>query len=360
MCHTYFFKKYFLQDSNIEICYADTDISLDNYENPLVKSDKTKRKRQNNHKNRIGNFQVSEFEKDANKSKKWIYQMRSEIQREGITYANSQNLRPLGWGDFFCIEFNLNEGICQYYLYIKRINHQKDKLKRRFPKPDLVLQDKNSSDLPVVIKIIDYKNVSIDLYYNNKDKPIENAEAKYREDIVKQLTYELALQQYYYYYIVEENIFFIPYFYDREVNPDFEGEFDKLEINGIKIFKADFYLIQSIYLGNIDPIGNQKVRIYDLSKELSLDNKDILDICEKLNIFVKSHSSKITESDADQIRNFAKQNIRRTRKKPSAITENTEKTIEFEKQNKPQIIKDINIIDIFSTENSYIAILNRS
>ncbi|MEL4898314.1 translation initiation factor IF-2 [Crocosphaera sp. Alani8] len=45
-----------------------------------------------------------------------------------------------------------------------------------------------------------------------------------------------------------------------------------------------------------------KVRIYDLSKELELENKDILEICGQLNIAVKSHSSTITESDADRIK----------------------------------------------------------
>ncbi|MEO0946947.1 MAG: translation initiation factor IF-2 [Cyanobacteria bacterium J06641_5] len=45
-----------------------------------------------------------------------------------------------------------------------------------------------------------------------------------------------------------------------------------------------------------------KVRIYELSKELNLDNKDILSICERLSIAVKSHSSTITESEAEQIR----------------------------------------------------------
>ncbi len=45
-----------------------------------------------------------------------------------------------------------------------------------------------------------------------------------------------------------------------------------------------------------------KVRIYDLSKELELENKDILEICGQLNIAVKSHSSTITESDAERIK----------------------------------------------------------
>ncbi|MFM7427568.1 MAG: translation initiation factor IF-2 [Elainella sp.] len=45
-----------------------------------------------------------------------------------------------------------------------------------------------------------------------------------------------------------------------------------------------------------------KVRIYDLSKELNLDNRDILAVCEQLNISVKSHSSTITEAEASRIR----------------------------------------------------------
>ena len=48
-----------------------------------------------------------------------------------------------------------------------------------------------------------------------------------------------------------------------------------------------------------------KVRIYELSKDLELENKDILAICEKLNIAVKSHSSTISEEDAEQIKKVA-------------------------------------------------------
>jgi translation initiation factor IF-2 len=49
-------------------------------------------------------------------------------------------------------------------------------------------------------------------------------------------------------------------------------------------------------------MNNGKVRIYELSKELSLDNKDILEICEQLGIAVKTHSSTITEAQVEQIR----------------------------------------------------------
>jgi translation initiation factor IF-2 len=52
-------------------------------------------------------------------------------------------------------------------------------------------------------------------------------------------------------------------------------------------------------------MNNGKVRIYELSKELNLDNKELLAICDQLNIAVKSHSSTISESEAERIRSTA-------------------------------------------------------
>jgi translation initiation factor IF-2 len=52
-------------------------------------------------------------------------------------------------------------------------------------------------------------------------------------------------------------------------------------------------------------MNNGKVRIYELSKEVNLDNKELLAICEQLNIAVKSHSSTISESEAEEIRTAA-------------------------------------------------------
>ncbi len=53
-------------------------------------------------------------------------------------------------------------------------------------------------------------------------------------------------------------------------------------------------------------MSNGKVRIYDLARELNRDNKDLLAICEKLSISVKSHSSTISDEEAAQIREEAK------------------------------------------------------
>ena len=54
-------------------------------------------------------------------------------------------------------------------------------------------------------------------------------------------------------------------------------------------------------------MNNGKVRIYELSRELNLENKDILAICDLLRIPVKSHSSTIAEDDAERIRAAASQ-----------------------------------------------------
>ncbi|EKU96981.1 hypothetical protein Lepto7375DRAFT_0911 [Leptolyngbya sp. PCC 7375] len=64
-------------------------------------------------------------------------------------------------------------------------------------------------------------------------------------------------------------------------------------------------------------MNNGKVRIYELSRELDLDNKDILAICDRLAIAVKSHSSTITESDAERIRAASVGVSKRSLQKPT-------------------------------------------
>ena len=49
---------------------------------------------------------------------------------------------------------------------------------------------------------------------------------------------------------------------------------------------------------------SDKIRIYELSRDLNLDNKDILDAAQKLSISVKSHSSSISAEEAKKIRNL--------------------------------------------------------
>ncbi|MEB3210161.1 MAG: translation initiation factor IF-2 [Leptolyngbyaceae bacterium] len=58
-------------------------------------------------------------------------------------------------------------------------------------------------------------------------------------------------------------------------------------------------------------MNNGKVRIYELSKELDLENRDILAVCEQLDIAAKSHSSTITDEDAVRIRSVASEKFTR-------------------------------------------------
>ncbi|MEN9239236.1 MAG: translation initiation factor IF-2 [Thermostichales cyanobacterium SZTDM-1c_bins_54] len=51
-------------------------------------------------------------------------------------------------------------------------------------------------------------------------------------------------------------------------------------------------------------LSGDKIRIYDLSREMGRDNKDILEACDHLKISYKSHSSTISAEQADQIRAY--------------------------------------------------------
>ncbi|MFN5193483.1 MAG: translation initiation factor IF-2 N-terminal domain-containing protein, partial [Cyanobacteriota bacterium] len=51
-----------------------------------------------------------------------------------------------------------------------------------------------------------------------------------------------------------------------------------------------------------------KVRIYELSRDLGLDNRDVLDAAEKLSIAARSHSSSISDDEASRIRALIRAN----------------------------------------------------
>ena len=54
---------------------------------------------------------------------------------------------------------------------------------------------------------------------------------------------------------------------------------------------------------------SDKIRIYELSRDLNLDNKDILDAAQKLSISVKSNSSSISAEEAKKIKNLINKRI---------------------------------------------------
>lgn len=95
-------------------------------------------------------------------------------------------------------------------------------------------------------------------------------------------------------------------------------------------------------------MNNAKVRIYELSRELNLDNKDILAVCERLNISVKSHSSTISESDKERIEKYVashpnpgqqdgKSERTHSNGKPSAAISGEKKKQQILEINKPKV-----------------------
>lgn len=82
-------------------------------------------------------------------------------------------------------------------------------------------------------------------------------------------------------------------------------------------------------------MNNGKVRIYELSKELNLENKNIKDICEQLNITVKSHSSTITASQAERVKAVA---AKYTPEQATKTTVKSQKPAKSKGKKKPQIL----------------------
>jgi hypothetical protein len=227
MCNTYFFRKH-----KAEICYADTDIPLKDHDNPLPQ--------RREEKNRVGNCAI----KVSNGSifwQQWIYSTESDKAEDDI--------QELKWHQLLVIEFNLNprhlvltNGAVAHPDYQEDYGYDTENsisLRRKFLRPDLVLTNRDFN-----LRIIDYKDVPLEFYLNPSNlSPKE--QNKYKHDIIKQLTYELALQQT---HTVSENLFFLPYYYESPPINDL-GEVDpSLDIKGIRVFKANFFLIQSEYL----------------------------------------------------------------------------------------------------------------
>ena len=53
-------------------------------------------------------------------------------------------------------------------------------------------------------------------------------------------------------------------------------------------------------------MNQHRIRIYELSKELNLNNQELLALCARLNIAARSHSSTISQFDAEHLRLIAK------------------------------------------------------
>ncbi len=86
---------------------------------------------------------------------------------------------------------------------------------------------------------------------------------------------------------------------------------------------------------------SDKIRIYELSRDLNLENKDILDAAQKLSISVKSHSSSISAEEAKKIKNLINKNNSDKKilsiKKPSFKKDNYKQN----KENESSLISSI-------------------
>ncbi len=106
---------------------------------------------------------------------------------------------------------------------------------------------------------------------------------------------------------------------------------------------------------------SDKIRIYELSRDLNLENKDILDAAQKLSISVKSHSSSISSEDAKKIKNLInkknsdkkilsinKSSIKQDNNKPNkeditpVISSIKDKPLKNNSNKKPLLIKPLN------------------
>src|SRR6266545_4883878 len=52
-------------------------------------------------------------------------------------------------------------------------------------------------------------------------------------------------------------------------------------------------------------MATKKIRVYELARELGVENAVVLDLAERLKIGVKSHSSSIDDPSADRVRRMA-------------------------------------------------------
>src|SRR5262245_64740241 len=52
-------------------------------------------------------------------------------------------------------------------------------------------------------------------------------------------------------------------------------------------------------------MATKKIRVYELARELGVENQVVLDLAERLKIGVKSHSSSIDDPSADRVRRLA-------------------------------------------------------
>ncbi len=123
---------------------------------------------------------------------------------------------------------------------------------------------------------------------------------------------------------------------------------------------------------------SDKIRIYELSRDLNLENKDILDAAQKLSISVKSHSSSISAEEAKKIKNLInkknsdkkilsikkpsikKENYKQNKENESSVIASMKgKPLEDNSKKKPLLIKPLNKPESQKTISNKPTILNK-
>ena len=103
---------------------------------------------------------------------------------------------------------------------------------------------------------------------------------------------------------------------------------------------------------------SDKIRVYELSRDLKLENKDILDAAQKLSISVKSHSSSISLEDAKKITNLI--GNKNPGKKILSVSKSTFKAkTEKQKNNSNQIKNNKTFTNALHPEKSQKEVLNK-
>jgi translation initiation factor IF-2 len=101
-------------------------------------------------------------------------------------------------------------------------------------------------------------------------------------------------------------------------------------------------------------MNSGKIRIYDLARELNLDNKDILVLCEQLDISAKSHSSTIADVDAERLRAAAEKYTSQPAVSARATTNrqaSTQATVEVKSKAPVSLQKKQQILEIRKPTN---------
>jgi hypothetical protein len=215
MCHTYYFKNHYE-----DICYADTDISLPNYIN-------TSNNRKAKKTNRVGNHTI----KSGASLPQWQYSTKSKV-------TDPKRKQEFQWYDLICVEYPTTP--VNYFMAQTLATNEKKPVvgKRRLLRPDLILIHEFGC------KVIDFKDMPLHLYLNPTSTTVKE---KVKKDILKQLVYELAIQKH---YDVFESIFFVPKYIVNKTEDKKIGTFvPDVSFYGIKVFEANFSLIQQAYLG---------------------------------------------------------------------------------------------------------------